>query len=75
MNLFISGRWNNTELHTVHGLSDVTELPAMLTDIGMLSAGRAFQFCKNLTIYNAPHLHHPTSWTAQGERGTLVSSM
>jgi hypothetical protein len=38
----------------------------MLTDIGMRAAGRAFLFCQNLAVYNAPHLHHPTSWMQPG---------
>ena len=67
MIMFYLGRWSNAELHEKHGLADIIEIPAMITDIGMNAAGRAFTYCRNLSIYNCPHLHGPTSWFSTGE--------
>ena len=52
-----------------HGLLDVTENPAMISDLGMLAAGQAFPTVKSLTISNCPHLHYPAVWFKQGMFG------
>ena len=45
-----------------HGLADVVESPAMITDIGMKAAAQVFTNLRNLTVYNCPHLHLPSVW-------------
>ncbi len=59
--LFSDGKWTNEEL-VKHGLADVNENPAMMTDIGMNAVGQVFSNLRNLIVYNCPHLHLPTAW-------------
>ncbi|XP_048240772.1 F-box only protein 38-like [Haliotis rufescens] len=61
-----SGKWNQEDLVMIHGLAEVSENPAMITDIGMKAIGQCFSFLRNLEIYNCPHLHFPMSWFTSG---------
>ena len=55
------GHWTNEQL-VMHGLADINESPAMITDIGMRAVGQVFSSVRTLQIYNCPHLHLPLSW-------------
>lgn len=61
------GIWFEEDLVS-YGLADMMELPAPITDIGLRRAGQLFPHLKTLSIYNCPHLVHPTTWTVQGDR-------
>ena len=50
-----------------HGLHDVIEHPAVITDTGVQIAGKLFGNLRNLTIYNCPHLRNPLGWLVEGE--------
>ncbi|XP_069121250.1 uro-adherence factor A-like [Argopecten irradians] len=59
------GQWTNEDLAGEH-LSDVTEHPAMVTDVGMKSVGQCFLKLKRLQIFNCPHIHNSTNWLITG---------
>ncbi|XP_067686174.1 F-box only protein 38-like [Haliotis asinina] len=61
-----AGKWNQDDLVMIHGLAEVSENPAMITDIGMKAIGQCFSFLRHLEIYNCPHLHFPMSWFTSG---------
>lgn len=64
--VFDSGKWTS-EMLVNHGLAEVTECPANITDVGIKTAGRVFRNVKSLTIFNCPHLQSPTAWITPGQ--------
>ncbi|XP_061189220.1 F-box only protein 38-like [Saccostrea echinata] len=58
-------KWDNEDL-IVEGLANVSEAPAVITDIGMRAVAVCFPRLKHLDIYNCPHILRPTQWFTQG---------
>ncbi|XP_056012964.1 F-box only protein 38-like isoform X2 [Ostrea edulis] len=58
-------KWDNEDL-IVEGLANVSEAPAVITDIGMRAIGVCLPRIKHLDVYNCPHILRPTQWFTQG---------
>lgn len=56
-----SGKYAPADL-VGRGLAEITENPALLTDMGMNAMGQVFPNLFSLTVYNCPHLRYPRVW-------------
>ncbi|XP_071499907.1 F-box only protein 38-like [Diadema antillarum] len=56
-----SGKFSPSDLAS-RGLAEISENPALLTDMGMKAMGQVFPNLAAMTVYNCPHLRYPRVW-------------
>ncbi|XP_033124276.1 F-box only protein 38-like isoform X2 [Anneissia japonica] len=69
-----SGEWTNAKL-VEYGLTDYSEAPGLISDLGMSLVEIVFNSVISLTIHNCPHLQNPLLWCLEQKRWEWLKSL
>ncbi|XP_071948110.1 F-box only protein 38-like [Antedon mediterranea] len=69
-----SGEWTNQRF-VEHGLTDYTESPGLISDMGMKIVELVFNSVISLTIHNCPHLQNPLLWGEEEKKWEWLKSL